>query len=107
MTGRPNSRSSSSIPGLPVAMPISMRPSVSTDGECASQAKFRDVRSGEAHIHAPTRRSARVAATARVGPGATATAERRASGVSRNGCRNTEHLVSPRGQISCELATGG
>src|SRR6266542_98193 len=51
-------------------MPISKRPSVSTDSECASQAKLQGVRSGEAYIHVPTRRSARVAATANVGPGA-------------------------------------
>src|SRR6266851_9844662 len=51
-------------------MPISKRPSVSTDSECASHAILQGVRSGEAYTHVPTRRSARVAATASVGPGA-------------------------------------
>src|SRR5215510_9610021 len=51
-------------------MPISKRPSVSTDSECASQAVLQAGRSGEAYTHVPTRRSARVAATASVGPGA-------------------------------------
>ena len=69
-TGRPSSRSSSSIPGRPVPMPISKRPSVSTDSECASHAMFQAGRSGAAYTHVPTRRSARVAATANAGPGA-------------------------------------
>ena len=37
-TGSPSSLSSSSMPGLPVPIPISKRPSVSTDRECASHA---------------------------------------------------------------------
>jgi hypothetical protein len=51
-------------------MPISKRPPVSTDSECASQAKLQGVRGGEAYTHVPTCRSARVAAAAGVGPGA-------------------------------------
>ena len=58
------------MPGLPAPMPISKRPSVSTDSECASHAVFQAWRSGEAYTQVPTRRSARPAATASVGPGA-------------------------------------
>ena len=58
------------MPGLPVPMPISKRPSVSTDSECASHAIIHGGRSGEAYIQVPTRRSARAAATASVGAGA-------------------------------------
>ena len=57
------------MPGLLAPMPFSKRPSVSTDSECASHAKFWEVRNGEAYTHVPTCRSARVAATANVGPG--------------------------------------
>ncbi len=51
-------------------MPISKRPSVITDSECASQAVLQAGRSGEAYTHVPTRRSDTVAATASAGPGA-------------------------------------
>src|SRR5262245_56889685 len=66
----PRSRSSSSIPGLPVPTPISKRPSVTTDSEWASHAVLHSGRSGEAYTQVPTRRSVRAAARARVGPGA-------------------------------------
>ena len=43
------------MPGLPVPMPISKRPSVSTDSECASHAVLQAGRSGEAYTQVPTR----------------------------------------------------
>jgi hypothetical protein len=58
------------MPGLPVPMPISKRPPVSIESECASHAVLQAGRSGEAYTKVPTRRSVRVAATASVGPGA-------------------------------------
>ena len=56
--------------GLPVPMPISKRPSVSTDSECASHAVLQAGRSGEAYTQVPTRRSVRRRDGASVGPGA-------------------------------------
>src|SRR5262249_47488350 len=50
--------------------PISKRPSVSTDSECASHAVIHGGRSGQAYTQVPTCRSARAAAKASVGPGA-------------------------------------
>jgi len=59
-------------PGSPGAMPISKRPSVSTDSECASHAKLLGGRSGEAYTTYPPRQfgGRESPATASVGPGA-------------------------------------
>ena len=68
--GRPSSRSWSSSPGRPVPMPISKRPSLSTDSECASHAVVQAGRTGQAYTQVPTRIPARPAARASIGPGA-------------------------------------
>jgi hypothetical protein len=53
-----------------VPMPISKRPSVSSDSECASHAVIHAGRSGEAYTHVPTRRPVSAATVASSGPGA-------------------------------------
>ena len=88
-------------PGSPGADAHLKSTSVSTDSECASHAILQGVRSGEVYIHVPIRRSARVAATASVDRALAATAERRASGVSRNRCRQygAPGLATPADQF--------
>ena len=48
VTGRPRSRSSSSMPGRPTPIPISKRPAVNTVSECASHAVSHGARNAAA-----------------------------------------------------------
>ena len=86
-TGSPSSRSWSSIPGLPVPTPISKRPSVSTESECASHAVIQAGRTGRHTPRCPRacRRGPRRGPASGQAP--VAIAGRRASAASSSRCR--------------------